>query len=81
MVKVPQNIMSLSDPSKEFEKSVLSKTLCHGDDPVLRWMAANCVIYTDPNDNIKVKKQQAANKIDGVIALIMALGRMKLNGG
>ena len=31
----------------------------------MRWMAANCVIYTDPNDNIKVKKQQAANKIDG----------------
>ena len=48
--------------------AVLGKTLCHGDDPVLRWMAANCVIYTDPNDNIKVKKQQAANKIDGVIA-------------
>ena len=81
MIKVPQNIMSLSDPSKEFEKAVLAKTLCHGNDPVLRWMAANCVIYTDPNDNIKVRKDNVANKIDGIIALIMALGRMKLNGG
>ena len=81
MVKFPQNITSMSDPSKELEKAVLSKTLAHGGDPVLRWMAANCVIYTDPNDNIKVKKEAATNKIDGVIALIMALGRMKTNGG
>lgn len=81
MIKMSQSIMSLSDPSKEFEKAVLGTDLCHGDDPVLRWMASNCVIYTDPNDNIKVKKGAQANKIDGVIATIMALGRMKLNGG
>jgi phage terminase large subunit-like protein len=81
MVKFPQNIMSMSDPSKELEKAILDKKLAHGNDPVIRWMAANCVIYTDPNDNIKVKKEAVANKIDGIIAIIMALGRMKLNGG
>lgn len=81
MVKFPQNITSMSDPSKELEKAILDKKLAHGNDPVIRWMAANCVIYTDPNDNIKVKKEAVANKIDGVIAIIMALGRMKLNGG
>lgn len=81
MIKFPQNITSMSDPSKELEKAVLDKTLAHGNDPVIRWMAANCVIWTDPNDNIKVKKEAVTNKIDGIIAIIMALGRMKLNGG
>jgi phage terminase large subunit-like protein len=44
-------------------------------------MASNAVIWTDVNDNIKVKKDQAANKIDAVIAIIMALGRMKVHAG
>ena len=81
MVKHSQSIMAMSDPSKELEKAILNKTLAHGGDPVLRWMASNAVIWTDQNDNIKVKKQQAANKIDGIIALIMALSRFKVSGG
>lgn len=81
MVKHSQSIMAMSDPSKELEKAILNKSLAHGGDPVLRWMASNAVIWTDQNDNIKVKKQQAANKIDGIIALIMALSRFKVSGG
>ena len=81
MVKFNQGIMSMSDPSKELEKSVKAKTLVHGGDPVLSWMVSNCVLYIDPNDNIKIKKEGDKNKIDGVIALVMALGRLKVNGG
>ena len=81
MVKMSQGIMAMSDPSKEFEKAVKAKVLVHGGDPVLAWMVSNCVLYTDPNDNIKIKKGGAKNKIDGVIALVMALGRLKVNGG
>jgi phage terminase large subunit-like protein len=81
MVKFAQGIMSMSDPSKELEKSVKSKTIVHGGDPVLSWMMSNCVLYIDPNDNIKIKKEGEKNKIDGVIALVMALGRLKVNGG
>lgn len=82
MVKFAQNILNMSDPAKEFEKSILSQRLCHGNDPVLSWMVSNCAVWSDVNDNIKVKKDGGqANKIDGVIALIMALGRMKVNSG
>lgn len=81
MVKMSQGIMAMSDPSKELEKSIKSKILAHGGDPVLGWMMSNCVIYVDPNDNIKIKKEGNKNKIDGVIALVMALGRLKVNGG
>jgi phage terminase large subunit-like protein len=82
MVKFPQNIMNMSDPSKELEKSILSKTLAHGGDSVLGWMVSNCAVWADVNDNIKVKKNgNQSNKIDGVIAIIMALGRMKVHAG
>jgi phage terminase large subunit-like protein len=81
MVKQGQSLMALTDQSKEFEKAVLSKTLCPGDDPVLSWSVSNAVVYIDPNDNIKVKKENEKNKIDPVIATIMALGRLKVNGG
>ena len=81
MVKFSQGIMAMSDPSKELEKAVKAKVLNHGGDPVLSWMMSNCVLYIDPNDNIKVKKEGKGNKIDGVIALVMALGRLKVNGG
>jgi phage terminase large subunit-like protein len=81
MVKFGQSIMAMSDPAKEFEKAIKSKQLVHGSDPVLTWMMGNTVIYIDPNGNIKPKKEVEANKIDGVIAAIMALGRLKINGG
>lgn len=81
MVKISQGIMSMSDPSKELEKAVKAKVIHHGGDPVLSWMISNCVLYIDPNDNIKIKKDSEKNKIDGVIALVMALGRLKVNGG
>lgn len=81
MVKMSQSIMSMSDPSKELEKAIKGRYLVPGDDPVMSWMISNCVIYTDPNDNIKVRKEHDANKVDGVIATIMALGRLKVNGG
>jgi phage terminase large subunit-like protein len=72
----------MSDPAKEFEKAVLSKRLAHGSDAVLSWMVSNCAVWSDVNDNIKVKKDGSqANKIDGVIAIIMALGRMKVHSG
>lgn len=81
MVKFSQGIMSMSDPSKELEKAVKAQNIFHGGDPVLAWMLSNCVVYTDPNDNIKIKKEGEKNKIDGIIALVMALGRLKVNGG
>lgn len=81
MVKVSQSIMSMSDPAKELEKAIKSGSYVPGDDPVMAWCISNCVIYVDPNDNIKVKKENEKQKIDPVIALIMALGRLKVHGG
>jgi phage terminase large subunit-like protein len=69
-----QNIMSMSAPSKEFEKMAMSGTLDHLNDPVLRWMLGNVQLYQDINNNIKPDKKRSRNKIDGIVAIINAIG-------
>ena len=49
--------------------------IIHGGHPVLRWMAGNVVVDTDPAGNIKVTKAKSKEKIDGIVAAIMALDR------
>lgn len=49
--------------------------MLHGGNPIMRWMAGNVVIDTDPAGNIKPTKARSAEKIDGIVAAIMALDR------
>ena len=49
--------------------------IIHGGHPVMRWMAGNVVVDTDPAGNIKVTKAKSKEKIDGIVAAIMALDR------
>lgn len=72
-----QAIGTISAPTKEFEKLVLSGKLKHDGNPVLAWMLASCQIYYDANDNMKVHKgRSGANgrRVDGIIACINAIG-------
>lgn len=75
MVPFGQGFASMSAPSKELEKLVVSRRLAHGGNKVLRWMACNVAIKDDPAGNIKPAKDRSGDKIDGIVALIMALGR------
>ncbi len=75
-----QGIMNMSAPTKEFERLVMSAELDHLNDPVLRWMLSNVQIYQDINNNIKPDKKRSREKIDGIVALITAIGGyMSLN--
>lgn len=77
-----QSIKTMSEPTKELEKLVTSTEIDLMDNPVLRWMFRNVVIYTDPNQNIKLDKSKSQHKIDGVVALAMAIGEyMSKNSG
>lgn len=75
MVEVRQTVQNISEPMKELEALVLQKKLAHGACPVLTWMASNVVAKLDHKDNIYPNKERPENKIDGVVALIMALSR------
>ncbi len=65
----------MSPPTKEFLALLRSGRLRHGNHPVLAWMASNLAVLQDPADNLKPARDKSADRIDGIVALIMALGR------
>lgn len=75
VVPFGQGFHDMSPPSKEFYKLMMEGKLVHGGDPVLRWMAGNVVIESDAAGNIKPNKHKSKEKIDGIVAAIMALDR------
>ncbi|WP_026765504.1 terminase large subunit [Selenomonas ruminantium] len=75
VVPFGQGFASMSPPTKELMKLVLEEKIAHGGHPVLRWNMDNIFIRTDPAGNIKADKAKSTEKIDGAIALIMALDR------
>lgn len=81
VVPFGQGYSSMSAPTKEFYKLLMEGRIVHGGQPVLRWMAGNVVIDTDPAGNIKVTKARSKEKIDGIVAAIMALDRCIRNQG
>jgi phage terminase large subunit-like protein len=68
-----QGYASMAGPTKELERLFLGGCLEHGNHPVLKWMFGNAAVRKDPADNIKPDKERAAEKIDGVVASVMAL--------
>ena len=83
VVPMGQGYASMSPPSKEFYKLLLEGRIIHGGHPMLRWMAGNAIIDTDPAGNIKPTKdsKKSKGKIDGIVAAIMALDRCIRNRG
>ena len=75
VVPMGQGFASMSPPTKELMKLTLEKRIAHGGHPVLRWNMDNIFIRTDPAGNIKADKSKSTEKIDGAIAMIMALDR------
>jgi phage terminase large subunit-like protein len=71
----------MSPPTKELMKLTLEKNIAHGGHPALRWMMDNVFVRQDPAGNIKMDKQKSTEKIDGAIALVMALDRAIRNAG
>jgi phage terminase large subunit-like protein len=74
MVEFRQGFRSMSAPTRELEKLIVSKKLAHGANPVTRWMAANVAVAQDPAGNLKPAKDKSTG-IDGILAIVMALGR------
>lgn len=75
VVQFGQGFASMAHPTKELLRLVLDKKIRHGGHPVLRWMADNMTVKQDPAGNVKPDKSKSSEKIDGVVALIMALDR------
>jgi len=78
MVSTGMGYVSMSMPTKTLEELVLSKRLDHGSHPVLAWNIANVVLETDAAGNIKPSKARSKDRIDGAVALILAISRALL---
>lgn len=69
-----QGFASMSAPMKELNALILGERLHHFGCPVLRWMVSNVAVEQDAAGNIKPSKRRSKEKIDGVVALVNALG-------
>ena len=81
MIQFGQGFASMSSPMKQMETMVLGGRIAHGHNPVANWMMGNVVALTDASENIKPDKAHSRERIDGVVAAIMALDRAIRNEG
>ena len=78
MVQFQQTLKNFNEPLKELLGLVAEHKMRHQGNPVLRWMASNLATYEDGNGNLRPDKKHSGDKIDGIVALVMSLGRMLL---
>lgn len=79
MVQHRQGYKSMSPPTKELLKRILAHEIAHGGHKVLRWCADNLAVQIDAAENVKPVKDKSSGRIDGVVALIMAMGVALVN--
>lgn len=73
MIECSQGWATISPATKKLDEIYRAAQLEHGANPVMRWNAANVAIKTDTNDNFRPAKDKSSGRIDGVMALIMAI--------
>jgi phage terminase large subunit-like protein len=78
VVEFAQTVRNMSEPMKDVEARTLNRTLWHDGNPVMTWMMGNVVARIDAKEHIYPRKETPAEKIDGPVGLIMAMGRAML---
>lgn len=78
VVAYGQGFKDMTAPTKELLKLVAAGKLRHGGQPVLRWMAGNMATESDAAGNLKPSKKKSTERIDGLVAAVMAIGRAML---
>lgn len=71
--RVPQSFYYMAEPTKRWEAAVVNHKLRHDSNPILTWAMSNCVVELDSNSNPRPSKRRSSEKIDPVVAGIVAL--------
>ena len=74
-VELFQSLKNLSEPMKQLQALIYSGRIHFEKNPVMEWMLGNVVCHIDAKENVYPRKEKAADKIDGAVALIMALNQ------
>jgi len=75
MIEIGATVKNFSEPMKEVEKLIFSKEINFNMDPVIMWMFGNVTAHIDKKENYFPNKEKPDKKIDGVVALLMAMNR------
>lgn len=75
LIPMGQGFLSMAVPTKKFLDLVAARRLHHAGHPILRWMANNVVLRRDSAGNSKVDKEKSQQKVDGIVACVMAIDR------
>jgi len=75
VVEMRPTVLNFSEPMKELDAWMREGKILHEDNPVFKWMLSNVTAKLDKKDNVYPNKERPENKIDGPVALIMAIGR------
>ena len=76
LVEFGQGILSMGPASAEFLRLLIGRELQHGGNPIATWCASNVSVRKDPAGNEKPDKERSTEKIDAIVAAVMAVGRM-----
>jgi len=79
LVAFRQGVISMNPAISQLEKAIARRAINHQGNPVLAWMASNLVVTQDPAGNKKPDKAKSTERIDGMVALVMALYRAILD--
>lgn len=74
-IDMPQGF-ALNEAIRRLADWVVEGVLCHGNDPILAWMASNAVVREGRNKELRLDKEKSSEKIDGIAALVMAIARL-----
>lgn len=75
MVELFQSLKNLSEPMKQLQALIYARRIHFAPNPVMEWMLGNVVCHQDAKENVYPRKEKAGDKIDGAVALIMALNQ------
>lgn len=75
MVVFRQNFTNLSPATKDLQILVYKEKIMHGNNPISNWCASNMILKIDATENIMPDKAKSTEKIDGIVACIMATSR------
>jgi len=73
VVRVPQSFLNLATPTRMWERAISGTNFAHDGNPVLTWAMSNCVVERDANDNPRPSKRKSVERIDPVVAGIIAV--------
>lgn len=75
IIEFRNTVANMSPAMYELEAAITSGRFHYDGNPVMTWMLSNLVAKIDAKDNVYPRKQKPENKIDGVVSLIMGIGR------